>query len=271
MKFIVADSGGSGTSLAFYDGPEDIRYMETAALHPKFLLQWPDDKLSGIRANLPEDLNAPLFFYGSGCSRPNIAYEVKQKLLAIGFSDVTVFPDTLGACRAVSAGGQAMVAILGTGSVLLGYDGETVTSVRGGFGALVGDEGSGMHFGKMLLNRLLNGKLSDGQTEDVLSRIGHIEQVRAELATHRAHEFVASIAERTASVDLDEIHRGNLELFLDNYFPIERNGILQVVGSYGFHRQKLLGELLEERGSRVGKVVKNPIAELVKFHRKTVF
>lgn len=267
MEFIVADSGGSGTSLAFYESPEAISYIETAALHPKFLLQWKEEELAKIRSGLPEDLAAPLFFYGSGCSRPNIAYEVKQKLLSLGFSDVTVFPDTLGACRAVSTGIPASVAILGTGSVLLEFDGELITGMRGGFGALVGDEGSGFHFGKLLLHALMNNQLDDTTKEAVISRIGHPEQIRAELASHNAQHFIAGIAEKLSGIDMKELHGKNLSLFLDNYFN-EPEKTLHVVGSYGFYQQEILAELLRGQNCEKGSVIRNPIAELVKFHAK---
>ncbi|MGN0190147.1 MAG: hypothetical protein ACI39U_00675, partial [Candidatus Cryptobacteroides sp.] len=81
-------------------------------------------------------------------------------------AEVEVFSDMLGAARAVCGHSPGVVGILGTGSNSCVYDGDGIVIAGRGGGYVLGDEGSGAWFGKMLLSDYIRGllprELADG-------------------------------------------------------------------------------------------------------------
>lgn len=265
-KHIIADSGGSGTKWAFCSENGDVDYISTASLHPKFvlgrdsvywqqLLQFPGP-ISGER----------LYFYGAGCGQEAIRQELKTALQEQGFGDVGLFPDTLGACRAVCGNEPGVVAILGTGSVLLEYDGQTIVNRRGGFGSIIGDEGSGFHFARLVLRDYLNGISGAPELEAILGTTG---EIMSKLASPEAQNWIATLAGKLSDIPLISYHEQNLRTFIDTYFVpfFPQKTQLHIVGSYGFYQREILAMCLNDSGRTIGKVVADPLKELVLFHQ----
>lgn len=269
-KHIIADSGGSGTSWALCGTDGSVHFVETRSLHPKFALQWEVAEWQELTRQLGNVAGVPLYFYGAGCSQAMIGEQLAQRLRAIGFGEVSVFPDTLGACRATCGKAPGMIAILGTGSILVDYDGAAIVQRIGGYGSLVGDEGSGLHFAKLVVHDYLDGRLDVPASEQtaVAAVLGAREEIFAQLAAPSAQEWLASLAGKLAGVRLDTYHRRNLETFFSLYVPqpAVAGSFFHVVGSYGFHRKELIGEILLESGWKIGVILQNPIRQLVIFH-----
>lgn len=264
VEFAIADSGGSGTGWAFYHTDGTVSYRRTESLHPRFALA---DR-NRIRENLLREFGTstgiPLIFYGAGCSDVGIALEMQQLLSEAGFSVQEVLPDTLGACRAVCGDAPGMVAILGTGSVLLAYDGTAIVERYGGWGSLLGDEGSGFYFGKLLLRAYLSGNLSEAA-----AFFGSPAVVSGKLASPDATAYIASLAGAALPFPTGKFHRENLECFVKNYLPDRSlfGNRLSGTGSYGFHQLAVLKELADLRGWHIGNWSADPLEELVMFHR----
>jgi len=270
LRYIVADCGGTSTSWAFCYSDGSVVNADTSSMHPKYLLEWSQDKRDKVLAQLPEVISAPLFFYSSGCTSGDIAGRVQEVLVRMGFSEVCVYPDTIGACRACCGDSEGSVAILGTGSVLLQYDGAEITQRTGGWGSLIGDEGSGFHFGRLLLRAYLQERVFAGETEmqRLAALIGTREQVLSHLAAPKAQQWIAAIGTKAAALELVEIHRDNIREFITTHVADGRltNDTLNVVGSYGWFQQRLLGEELAKVGLKPGVMIKNPLEKLVIYH-----
>jgi hypothetical protein len=266
-KHIIADSGGSKTSWAFCARDGSVDYIETNGLHPKLALNGTFD-WEALGNRLGNISGTTLYFYGSGCGRETIREQMAARLLDLGFSEVFVFPDTLAACRATCGNEPGVVAILGTGSILVQYDGSEITNRIGGYGSLVGDEGSGFHFARLVLRSYLNGELSGDREMAVSDVVGDRGEVLAQLASPSVQEWIAGLGKQLSGVPLQEYHSENLGAFLSLYLAqvAGNRKTMNVVGSYGVHHLELLTDLLRAAGWEIGRAIRNPIEQLTDFH-----
>lgn len=266
-KHIIADSGGSNTIWAFCRADGTAEFKKTRSLHPKFSLEMTEEEWRELGQELGDFSGAQLIFYGAGLGQESLRSALKEKLLLLGCGEVTAYPDTLAACRAVCANAPGTVAILGTGSVLLEYDGENITRRIGGFGSLVGDEGSGFHFARLVVRDYLSGILSEAEFSSVLGTRG---EVLAKLASPSAQEWLSAVSGLLAEKELSSYHERNLRSFLELYVTQVRfqPATLSVVGSYGFYQRRILAALLAEKGGAIGPVCDSPVDALVRFHHQ---
>ncbi|MES2557433.1 MAG: hypothetical protein V4604_14860 [Bacteroidota bacterium] len=269
-KYIIADSGGSNTSWAFCDHNGDVKSLETRSMHPKFLHSWTENDWQSLKKKLGDDLEGQLFFYGAGCSQPTVQAIMVERLERLGFKSPAVYPDTLGACRATCGRNSGVVAILGTGSVLLEYDGQQITGRVGGFGSLVGDEGSGFYFARLVVKDYLttSSNMSPFVRNQLQEVIGSSAEVLARLAGADAQAWLNELGARFKGIDLSFYHYCNLTEWFDTSLPSIKKypNVLSVIGSYGFSQRAVLEQLVEERFMTLGTVCKNPMDGLIHFH-----
>lgn len=270
-KYIIADSGGSSTNWAFCRKDGSVVYLETRSMHPKFLSQWMPEEWDELAILLGDVTAEKLYFYGAGCSQPVKQLELTTYLKKVGFATVEVFSDTLAACRALCLAQKGTVAILGTGSVLLEYDGKQITHLIGGYGSLMGDEGSGFHFARLVVKDYLDDCLiaSLATKTAIGERAGSTAAIRSRLADLDAPAWIATLGKQFSDLDLNHYHRINCTAFIDTHIPqlIDATHQLAILGSYGFHNQALIKQLLKERGWDLVKSMQNPMEQLVEFHR----
>ncbi len=80
--------------------------------------------------------------------RINLRTSFEKKL---GIKKILITTDAMTALYGAFEGGEGIILICGTGSVLYGYSNNKITRV-GGWGRIIGDEGSGYWIGKRALN-----------------------------------------------------------------------------------------------------------------------
>jgi len=270
-KYIIADSGGSSTNWAFCRKDGSFERVETRSMHPKFLAHWSANDWLELSTLLGDISSEKLYFYGAGCSQPQMQHYLTDHLKKVGFGALEVFPDTLAACRAVCQFQKGTVAILGTGSVLLEYDGKAITNLIGGYGSLVGDEGSGFHFARLVVKDYLNNCLdtSEETKQAIAERIGSITEIRSHLAGTNAQAWMATLGKQFSDLDLNAYHEENFTAFSTTYLPQLKHSEhkLSILGSYGFSNQLLFEQLLKERGWELVNCLQSPIEQLVHFHQ----
>ena len=271
-KYIIADSGGSSTNWAFCRKDGSFEQLETRSMHPKFLAHWSENDWLELTTLLGDLSSEKLYFYGAGCSQPQMQQQLSDYLIKIGFSTLEVFPDTLAACRAMCQHQQGTVAILGTGSVLLEYDGKAITNLIGGYGSLVGDEGSGFHFARLVLKDYLNNCLNASEETKlrIAERIGSPTEIRSHLAGTNTQAWIATLGKQFSDLDLNAYHEENFSAFLTTYLPQLKHPEhkLSILGSYGFSHQLHFGQLLKERGRELVNCLQSPLEQLVHFHQQ---
>ncbi len=262
-KYIIADSGGSSTNWGIVLTTDEVVFIQTDSLHPKYALSdgfsW-----SGLKSQF-EGMKVPLHFYGAGCSGEVVQALMRGRLEQLGFSEVSIYPDTLAACRALCGNEAGWVAILGTGSVLVQYDGTNITRRIGGYGSLIGDEGSGFYFGKLLIRHLL--KTEEWKAEWI-ELFQSREFILSKLAASDAQQWISGLGGKTADLDFRFLHEQNAALFFKEYcLQIPELKQISFIGTYGFEQKAVFVHMFETQGICVHKCLASPIADLVHYHQ----
>lgn len=263
VKYLIADSGGSSTTWALVFQNNEVRFVRTGSLHPKYAFSDP-----ATREELQQELkgvSAPLYFYGAGCSSEAVQKEMRLFLKEAGFPEAEVYPDTLAACRALYGNEAGWVGILGTGSVLVQYDGSKIIQRLGGYGSLIGDEGSGFYFGKLLVRYLL--EIPEWK-DSWIELFGSKEALLSKLAGADAQKWISGLAFQTAHLNFDFLHRENAELFRDMYCS-KISGLNEIafIGTYGFEQREIFSETFQKQGIRLKKCLSDPMMDLLNYHQ----
>lgn len=262
-KYIVADSGGSSTNWGIVLKNNEVVFIQTGSLHPKYALSadYPMEKLK----DQFRELNVPLYFYGAGCSSEAVQAKMSSFLSQLGFSEVNVYPDTLAACKALYGNNAGWVAILGTGSILVQYDGSGIINRIGGYGSLIGDEGSGFYFGKLLVQYLLR---NEKWKEEWIPVFESRAWILSKLATTEAQQWISSLGEKTAGMDFRFLHEENARLFTELYCS-QVPGLKQIafIGSYGYEQATVFTEVFQRIGIQIEKGIASPIKDLVRYYQ----
>lgn len=262
-KYIIADSGGSSTSWAIVLKNNEIVIIQTESLHPKYALS-PDYPTNGLKSRLG-GMHVPLYFYGAGCASEVVREKMQAFLDQIGFSEVNVYPDTLAACRALYGNQPGWIAILGTGSVLVQYDGLNITKRIGGYGSLIGDEGSGFYFGKLLVRYLLK---QESWKAEWIEYFRSKEHILSMLAGPEAQQWISGLGKEIEKMDFGFLHRKNAELFVETYcLPVQELTKISFIGTYGYEQRSVFKEVFEAHSIRLEKGIASPIKDLVLYHQ----
>jgi len=181
MKYLIGiDGGGTKTDCAVADLSGKI-IRQTAGKPSNFLVIGVEEALENIFALIEENLfqlegdfsDVKQIVIGvAGAGR-----EEDAMLLEKGFKDysdqegvhfkgVKVVSDAHIALEGAFPDSAGCILIAGTGSILFGKDEKGVIHRVGGFGRLIGDEGSGYSIGRKALNAV--SKASDGRGEETL-------------------------------------------------------------------------------------------------------
>lgn len=260
--WLIGDSGGTGTDWCMVTPDGERTYFSGESYHPSRFSETFFDRMSLYwkEKQLPAD--TVVRFYGAGCSVAQNQRKVKDHFRSLGFDDVEADSDLLGACRGLLGDKPGWAGILGTGSVLAEYDGKQVTRIAGGFGYLIGDEGSGFAFGKKLLARYLNHDLSPSLAEKLRSLLGDRSQVLQQVYGPDGRQWIAKLAAEAGNdPEVAMLHHENLALFAELYLPKEDslNQEICFCGSYAFYNSEILSDILGSRGWRLAKNVRRPI------------
>jgi glucosamine kinase len=216
-----------------------------------------------------------LYFFGAGCSSKD-----RKEIIAIGlrafFPNAKVIVDhDLLACAYATCGDEPGIScIVGTGSNSCYFDGKEVHEKNYGLGFILGDEGSGSYYGKKLLTQFLYGLMPDDIAMDFnskyhLDRNAIIDHVYKQpdpnvwlasfarfLTEKREHPYIKSL-----------VHNGMRE-FLELYvchFENYNNEKVHFVGSVAFVFQEELKQEASKLNIQIGKVIKQPVDELMNY------
>ena len=164
---LIADSGSSTTEWRLLDGESTSQY-HCIGLNPYIVNE--DiirDALSQL--NIPFDKIIELHFYGAGCGSSEKSDKMQTVLQSIfSCADIMVYSDLLAAARSLLQNNEGVIGILGTGSNVAKYNGESVVPFSTSMGYILGDEGSGNALGKRFLKAFLGDKLD----QDLILKIG---------------------------------------------------------------------------------------------------
>jgi glucosamine kinase len=266
QAYLIADSGGTKTDWCYVDEFGKRKYFKTPSFHPS---QWSDTFVDFFdnfwkEENIP--YNATVRFFGAGCSSL-----LNQNKLALifnkwGFSNVCIDSDLLGAGKALFQNDFGNFSIMGTGSVFCTYNGKEIIQQHGGLGYLLGDEGGGYYFGKLLLKALLNNELEEALKTKIHKALGTRQTIIEKVYGVKGKAFISSIAFDLKHLkeerEVTEIHKKNFIEFTESYLVPNKVSSISIVGSYAYYQQDILIPLLNDYGILVKEILHYPIVKL---------
>lgn len=284
MNILIADSGSTKCDwLVITEQGQELGEFHTMGFNPYFH----DSNLveSEMKANSQAmkvaEIIDRVYFYGAGSSSPELCEVIAEGLSRVfQKARIHVGHDLDGAAYSTHTGEPAVTCILGTGSNSCMFDGFNVTEEVPALAYILGDEGSGSWFGKKLLSSFLYNKLPQAIREDFIEQYGldkmsitkrvyqepnanvFLASFMTFIGRHKSHPLVQSW--------LDEGFKAFLDVHVACFEEAPRMPI-HFVGSVAYHFQDALNKACNDRGYRVGNIIKKPIDGLAKYHVDFIF
>ncbi len=275
---LVADSGSSKTDWLLAVPQQEPLQFRTGGLNPYFhtekeivkILQDQGADLVAHAADVTE-----IYFFGAGCSSPD-RHEILSNALSWLFPKayISVDSDVLGSAYATCGSEKGLCCVLGTGSNISFFDGEDVHSGKHGLGYVLGDEGSGTWFGKALITDFLYGNMP----EDIHALFDKNYGLNKEIVINNvyqkpaANSYLASFAKflneiRTSEYCQSLLTRGFMEFIETDIqsYPQYHKYKCHFVGSIAYVFADELKALCAANGVQTGKIIKQPIFDLLQF------
>jgi glucosamine kinase len=276
---LVADSGSTKCDWILIDSQSNQHKTNSMGFNPFFhdadlvyskLME--NDLFIEYRNQVSE-----VYFYGAGCSS-----EARNRIIANGLKRVFSSADTVlvdhdlkGAALSTSQGDTGISCILGTGSNSCYFDGTQVIEKVPALGYILGDEGSGSYFGKILLSEWLYHRMPAELAEDFEKEYNLTKEGIFEAVHHKAdpNVYLASFSP-FISKHLDhpyfrEMVYDGLDKFVnihvlcyDNYKDVP----VHFVGSIAYYFKEVLQKVALKYSFTVGKIEKRPVEPLAQYH-----
>jgi N-acetylglucosamine kinase-like BadF-type ATPase len=274
---LIAESGSTKTEWRLINRGTVVSGFRTSGFNPN--VQTPEDIENNFHnafiTHLGEIDVDLLHFYGAGLSGKS-QQEVVRKILSRILPDTRLFiwHDLQAAARSTGHT-EGIVCILGTGSNSCRYkDGEVLQNL-GGHGWIFGDEGSGADLGKNLLKGILQGDFPD-EVQQTLEKAEQNPVYEIKISVHKASKpnvRLASLAKWVGELQhidaIREMIKARFLAFLDTTvcrYDHYQNENVDFIGSIGFFFREILQEACDLRGVTLGKIIKNPVDELISYH-----
>jgi N-acetylglucosamine kinase-like BadF-type ATPase len=275
---LVVDSGSTKADWAFIDNTNKKLVTHTMGLNPyfhdaeKIYNELTKKEFTDI---IPIAKITNLFFYGAGCPDDFFRNKMASGLSKVfNQAKIEVHHDLLGAARATCGHQSGIAGILGTGSNSCAYDGKNITDNVPALAHVLGDEGGGVHLGKLILQAYFYRELPPDLLEDfeksypegkddIIHRIYgegqnvHIANFAQFLIRRKTHPYIKKLIQQS----FREFANRHLKKYL-GWQELKVN----IVGSIGDLLREDLEEVLTQEQLTLGKVVRKPIDELVNYH-----
>lgn len=219
-----------------------------------------------------------VYFYGAGCSSKNLNDIILSGLqLVFTNATISVDHDLLAAACSLYKNEPIICGIIGTGSNSCFFDGENVFEEVPALGFVVGDEGGGGFFGKQLLADYFYKKLPNVIHTDFKKSFNDLSWSEARkniYGNKHANVYCASfmpfIAKHKSEEYVKNIIRNGIAKFIDIHvkcFSNYNTNKVGFVGSIAYLFQDIVKEELEKQGFELSHIIRNPITELVEYHK----
>ena len=276
---LIADAGSTKTSWVLVNNERMIiGKFESGGLNPTV---FDEETLSKNIARHNEMFShaayiREIYLYGSGVD-DQAAHDKLKKVLQSLFdrADIHIFSDMLAAARATAGAEPGIVSIMGTGSNSAYYDGKNIVNSIGYMGYLLMDDASGNWFGKQLLRDYFFKKMPKQLHQQFKSeyKINPKTVMKELYQKPQPNTYLASFApfmkKHYKSKYIKDLLIRGFDKFItqqlsayDQYkeLPLHFNGSI----AYIFKKELL--EVINKHGLIPGKIIKNPVEELIDFH-----
>jgi glucosamine kinase len=276
---LIADSGSTKCDwLMTDDKGNKLGTYKTMGLNPYFH----SEKIFSNAVLGNKELEAVasevtyVFFYGAGASTETLC-KIAERGLQVAFQAAKIFVDhdLVGAAYSTYQGEPAITCILGTGSNSCYFDGKVVSEEVPSLAYILGDEGSGSYFGKILLRAYFYKKLPEDLLEAFESRYELTKDILVDKVYHQpnANVYLASfmrfLGEHSTHPLVKEWVKEGVNKFVDIHvkcFSNWKEVPVHFVGSIGYYFTDVIKEVAAENGFKLGQLIKKPIDALVNYH-----
>lgn len=281
MLTLIADSGSTKTDWIIIDSNSVIANFKTIGFNPYFQTteQIYDELILNLKPYLNEYVKeiATLYYYGAGCSN-----EINCKIVSEGirtafdFENIIVGHDLMAAARALCGNSPGIACILGTGSNSCLYNGKEVVENVPSYGYLFGDDGSGAHIGKSLIQAYFNNELPLKIKAAFEKKGFHREEILDNVyKKSMPSRYLASVSNFVAENIRDAYVRKLVKNCFIGFFHKQiskytdsRSYTVNTVGSIAYYYKDILAEVADEEGYKMGKIIQSPIEGLIQFHQE---
>jgi len=269
---LIADSGSSTTEWRLLDG-KSISQYQCIGLNPYIVDEYIiRDTL--LQLDIPFDKVVELHFYGAGCGSSEKS-DIMQTVLQSIFScaDVMVYSDLLAAARSLLKKNEGVIGILGTGSNLAMYNGDSVVPFSTSLGYILGDEGSGNALGK----RFLKAYLGDKFDNDLILKIGLDKAtILNELYSHSfPNRYLAAFAKlifrNRTNPQIAYLIKQSFDEWVEVCLLPHNVTSLSLCGSIAFYFNTEVKRSCEHYNISVTSILEKPIAALALYHKDYKF
>ena len=275
---LIADSGSTKTDWILTDENKNQTRYNTVGYNPHFINA--ENIYDSLSLKLVSQLDAPavktIYFYGAGCSTPEKAAIVHSALFkCFPNSELFVKHDMLGAAKALLGNNPGFAAIIGTGSNTCIYDGVKIEKNIDSLGYLLGDEGSGCHIGKRIVQDFMRGNLPSELHDkfNMTYQYSHADIYDIIYNKPSPNRFLAGFCkfadENKEHEYIKKIIRESFNDFfkkLVSKYPEYEQYSFNCVGSVGYIFKDILKEVAKVYKMKIGKMISSPIEELVNYH-----
>ena len=275
---LIADSGSTKAEWCLIEPGKRKKSILTQGINPYFLASEEIililqtelvKKLKGVQPNV-------VHFYGTGCGNPEHQKMLKDCLKKLfPKAKINVETDILAAARAVGGTEKGVVCILGTGSNTCFYNGKKIVKNNPGLGYVLGDEGSGAHMGKKVVQYYLYDTFDPDLMDRFnakyqTSRVEILESVyKGQLPNRYLANFVGFLVENRGHYMIENIIEDSFNDFIFHHlykFKESWTYPIHFVGGVAYGFSDILKELCWTYELTVGNIIKKPMDGLVKFH-----
>lgn len=283
---LIADSGSTKTDWRLLSEEGGVSQAKTIGFNPFY--QDTDTIYAELGKKLVPQVTekvTEVYFYGAGCAGEEKCAVVKEALhRAFPETQAEVYSDLVGAARALCGHEAGIACILGTGSNSCLFDGQQIVAHRAPLGFWLGDEGSGGHLGKTLVQQYLLGELPEDLAAkfDKRYQLGLKREARLEVLDHAYSQpspnlYFASFSKflfdnRSHPFAYQIIYRSFTEFFekyiakYENY----RQHRVHFVGSVAFYYSDILRQVANDQGITLRNILESPIAGLTLYHQRAL-
>lgn len=282
MAILIADSGSTKAEWALAGKGRKTKTVFTQGISPYFLNTAQiegvlrNELIPGFKKAELESIEA-IYYYGTGCSNPENVKSVKAALSKVfkGIKPIEVTHDLMGVARASCGHEKGIACILGTGSNTAFYNGKKIMKVSPGLGYALGDEGSGAYLGKKVIQYYLYGTFDEElryrfdqkyhtNSAEILDNV-----YKKPLPNRYLASFALFLAENRDHYMIENIIEDGLnDFFFTHLCKLNESWKMPIhfIGSVGFAFKDVLADLCHAYEFELGKVLKNPMAGLIKYH-----
>jgi N-acetylglucosamine kinase-like BadF-type ATPase len=279
-NLLLAESGSTKTDWCLIRETGRPVHFKTSGINP--YLQTPEMITSLLQDEMGWKTNRhtadAISFYGAGAGSEANQKIIKEVLCRFfSMRKVEVQGDLLAAARASCGDEKGIVCILGTGSNSGYYDGRRIKEQKASLGYIAGDEGSGNHLGKRVLQyyayntfdtelrmafelmfgndlpAIMHALYREPFPNRTLARMAEL------LAANRGHFMVENVIEDCLN---DFFHHHILKYRQSWKQP------LYFTGSVAYFFKDVISDLCSQYELELGGVAQSPLAGLIKYHSR---